>query len=107
MEIGGKDTIVILDLAQMVRLEVKACISDHWPAIKHESDGNEYFYYENEKAKAMWNRYGRTGKAADQMIHIIYEVPHRVTIVTDGPKTEAICEDLRQVLSGEAFRTKR
>ncbi len=107
MEIGGKDTIVILDLARMVRLEVRACISDHWPAIKHESDGNDHFYYENEKAMAMWDLNGRTEDYADQMIHIVYEVPQRVTIVTDGPKTEAICEDLRQVLTGEAFRTKR
>ncbi len=107
MDIGGKDTIVTLDLSRMVKLEVLACIGDHWPAKKYEADNNDYLYYENRAALDSWSLDGRTEANADQMIHIVYEVPHRVTIVTDGPKTEAICEDLRQVLTGEAFRTKR
>lgn len=107
MEIGGKDTIVILDLSRMVRLEVRACIGDHWPNVRHQNDGIDHFYYETTAAMDSWDSEGRTDENADQMIHIVYEVPHRVTIVTDGPQTEAICEDLRQVLAGEAFRTKR
>lgn len=104
MEIGGNDHVLELSLDLMIKNAVETAVSNSWPLFVSEVDEENAFYYRDVEAQSSWKKNGRTGYNKDLTVHVVYDVPgRRVSVVTDGPRTELILEEVQRATSSKVL----